>query len=484
MRDARFALVPVAVLALAAALSLPDAHAVLRAAPIAGGAEAPAAARPPATTAGGAGASGAAGAGAAAPAGGSAGTAAAADLDPDLVALYIDLHRNPELSLHEQKTAAKLAERLRRLGFEVTVGVGGTGVVGVLRNGAGPTVMLRTELDALPVEEKTGLPYASTVKARNDAGLEVPVMHACGHDVHMTVWAGTAARMAQARTSWHGTLVLIAQPAEEVVKGAKAMLADGLFTRFPKPDYVVALHDSPKVPAGKIGYTPGFILASSDSVDVTIYGKGGHGAAPQTTVDPVVIAARTIVAWQTIVSREKDPQEPAVVTVGSIHGGTKHNIIPDEVKLQLTVRTYSREVRRHVLDAIARIARGEAAAAGAAREPTVGVVESTPATYNDPKLTARVAAALGRQLGADNVVEVPREMASEDFSEYGLAGVPAVMVRLGAAEPAALAKAQAAGQELPSLHSSLFAPDRDPTLRTGVAAEMAMLLDLLGKPAG
>ncbi|HVR11420.1 MAG TPA: amidohydrolase [Thermoanaerobaculia bacterium] len=422
-------------------------------------------------------------AGAATTAGGAA-PAVSGDLDPDLVALYIDLHRNPELSLHEQKTAAKLAERLRRLGFEVTAGVGGTGVVGVLRNGTGPTVMLRTELDALPVEEKTGLAYASTVKARNDAGLEVPVMHACGHDVHMTVWVGTAVRMAQARSSWHGTLVMIAQPAEEVVKGAKAMLADGLFGRFPKPDYVVALHDTPKLPAGKVGFTPGFILASSDSVDVTIYGKGGHGAAPQTTIDPVVIAARTVLAWQTIVSREKDPQEPAVVTVGSIHGGTKHNIIPDEVKLQLTVRTYNREVRQRVLDAIARIAKAEAAAAGAEREPTVGVVESTPATYNDPKLTARVAAALARQLGAGNVVEAPREMASEDFSEYGLAGVPAVMVRLGAAEPAALAKAQAAGKELPSLHSSLFAPDRDPTLRTGVAAETAMLLDLLGKPAG
>ncbi|HXO29435.1 MAG TPA: amidohydrolase, partial [Thermoanaerobaculia bacterium] len=305
-----------------------------------------------------------------------AGSAATPALDPDLVAFYVDLHRNPELSMHEEKTAAKLAERLRRLGFEVTTGVGGTGVVGVLRNGAGPTVMLRTELDALPVEEKTGLPYASTVKARNDAGLEVPVMHACGHDVHMTVWVGTAARMVQERARWHGTLVLIAQPAEEVVKGAKAMLADGLYSRFPKPDYVVALHDSPKLPAGKLGYTPGYILASSDSVDVTIYGKGGHGAAPQTTVDPVVIAARTVLALQTIVSRENDPQQPVVVTVGSIHGGTKHNIIPDEVKLQLTVRAFNRQVRQHVLDSIGRIARAEAAAANAPREPEVTIVES------------------------------------------------------------------------------------------------------------
>jgi hippurate hydrolase len=419
-------------------------------------------------------------AGAAAPA---AAPAASAGVDPDLVAFYIDLHRNPELSLHEEKTAAKLAARLRRLGFEVVTGVGGTGVVGVLRNGAGPTVMLRTELDALPVEEKTGLPYASTARTKNDAGVDVPVMHACGHDVHMTVWAGTAARMAQARGSWSGTLVLIAQPAEEVVKGARAMLADGLFTRFPKPDFVVALHDDPKVAAGKLGVISGFSQASSDSVDVTIYGKGGHGAMPHTTIDPVLIAARTVVAWQSIVSREKDPLEPAVITVGSIHGGTKHNIIPDEVKLQLTVRTYKAEVRQRVLDAIARIARGEAAAAGAPREPTVAVVEGTAAVYNDPKLTARVAEALRRRFGADNVVDIKPEMTSEDFSQYGLAGVPVTMFRLGAAEPQALARATAAGVELPSLHSALYAPDRDPTLRTGVEAETAVLLDLLGKPA-
>src|ERR1700680_4972625 len=317
-------------------------------------------------------------------------------------ALYLDLHQHPELSKHVVQTAAKLANEIRQLGYEVTTGVGGTGVVGVLKNGAGPTVMLRTELDALPVTENTGLPFASTVRTKDDSGMEVPVMHACGHDVHMTVWVGTAARMVQERARWHGTLVLIAQPAEEVVKGAKAMLADGLYSRFPKPDYVVALHDSPKVPAGKIGHTPGYILASSDSVDVTIYGKGGHGAAPQTTVDPVVIAARTVLALQTIVSREKDPQEPAVVTVGSIHGGTKHNIIPDEVKLQLTVRTYDRKVRQQVLDAIARIARAEAAAAGAPREPAVAVVESTPSTWNDPKLNARGAGAPRPQVGADH----------------------------------------------------------------------------------
>jgi hippurate hydrolase len=406
----------------------------------------------------------------------------AAKADADMIALYIDLHSNPELSLHEVKTAAKLAERLRHLGFEVTTRVGGTGVVGVLRNGAGPTVMLRTELDALPVEEKTGLPYASTVKVPNDAGVEVPVMQACGHDVHMSVWAATAARMAQGKRAWRGTLILIAQPAEEVAKGAKAMLEDGLYTRFPKPDFVVALHDSPRVPAGSVSVTPGYVLSSADSVDITIYGKGGHGASPQTTVDPIVIAARTVLALQTIVSREKDPQEPAVVTVGSIHGGTKHNIIPDEVKLQLTVRTYKKEVRQHILDAITRIARAEAAAAGAPREPQVTLVESVHATYNDPKLTARLAAALRQRLGDDHVIDAAAEMASEDFSEFGLAGVPAALLRLGAADPAALAKAEAEGTSLPSLHSALFQPDRDPTLRTGVEAEITMLLDLLGKP--
>lgn len=426
---------------------------------------------------------GQAGGGAPAGASGVAGTGGGG-LDPDLVALYIDLHSHPELSLHEVETAAKLAERLRRLGFEVTTQVGGTGVVGVLRNGAGPTVALRTELDALPVEEKTGLPYASKVRVHNDAGLEVPVMHACGHDVHMTVWAGTAARMAASRQSWHGTLVMVAQPAEELVRGARAMLADGLFTRFPKPDYMLALHDSPRVEAGQVGFTSGFVLASSDSVDVVIHGRGGHGASPQATVDPVVIAARTVLALQTIVSREDDPLDPAVVTVGSIHGGTKHNIIPDEVKLEITVRTYRKEVRQHVLEAIGRIARAEAAAANAPREPDVKVVDSVPATYNDPRLTARMVTALRRRLGDANVIEGKPEMGSEDFSEYGLAGVPATILRLGAADPAALAEARAAGTELPSLHSALFAPDRDPTLRTGVEAEVAMLMDILGgKPA-
>ena len=413
---------------------------------------------------------------------GSAAPAAPASqtLSPDLRDFYIDLHRNPELSLHEEKTAAKVAARLRQAGFEVTTGVGGTGVVGVLKNGSGPTVMLRTELDALPVEEKTGLPYASTVRAKDDAGAEVSVMHACGHDVHMTALVGTAAEMARRKGDWHGTLILIGQPAEERIRGARAMLKDGLFTRFPKPDFVVALHDSPNLPAGQVGLTSGYALASSDSVDLTIYGKGGHGAYPQTTVDPVVIAARTVLALQTIVSRERDPQDPAVVTVGSIHGGNKHNIIPDEVKLQITVRAYKPEVRKHLLAAIERIAKAEAMAADAPREPAFAVIESTGATYNDPKLTARIATTFRRTLGDANVVDVAPQMGSEDFSEFGLAGVPAVQWSLGAGDPAQLEQLAAAGKQPPSLHSSLFAPDRDPTIATGIASEVAVLMDLLG----
>ncbi len=403
-------------------------------------------------------------------------------LSPDLRDFYIDLHKNPELSLHEEKTAAKIAERLRQAGFAVTTGVGGTGVVGVLKNGSGPTVMLRTELDALPVEEKTGLPYASTVKVKDDLGAEVSVMHACGHDVHMTSFVGTAAEMARKKASWHGTLVFIGQPAEERIRGARAMLQDGLFTRFPKPDFVVALHDNPNLPAGQLGVTSGYALASSDSVDLTIYGKGGHGAAPQATVDPIVIAARTILALQTIVARENSPQDPAVVTVGSVHGGNKHNIIPDEVKLQITVRAYKEEVRNHMLASIERIAKAEAAAAGAPKDPAFAVIESCHATYNDPKLDARIAAALRRSFGDKNVVDVPAQMGSEDFSEYGIAGVPAVIFHLGAAVPEKLKELQAAGKQPPSLHSSLFAPDRDPTITTGIAAEVAVLLDLLGKP--
>jgi len=275
-------------------------------------------------------------------------------LVPELERTYQDLHRTPELSQREVTTARKMAEKLRALGFDVTTGVGSTGVVGLLRNGAGPIVMLRTDMDALPVEEKTGLPYASRVVAKNDAGESVPVMHACGHDIHMTCWVGTATLLARARDRWRGTLMMVAQPAEETGAGARGMLAAGLFTRFPKPTFAVAIHDNADLPAGQVSYTPGFSLANVDSVDISVFGVGGHGAYPHTTIDPVVIASRIVLSLQTIVSRENNPLDPAVVTVGSIHGGTKHNIVPDEVKLQLTVRSYKPEVRERLLAAISR----------------------------------------------------------------------------------------------------------------------------------
>lgn len=401
---------------------------------------------------------------------------------PQVESLYLDLHRNPELSLHEEKTAAKMAENLRRLGFDVTTGVGGTGVVGVLRNGTGPTVMVRAELDALPVLEKTGLPYASKVTTKNDDGVEVPVMHACGHDLHMSVAIGTATLLAQNKDRWRGTFIFVGQPAEERVMGAAAMLKDNLFTRFPRPDFALTLHDTPDLPAGKVGYTSGYELSNADAVDVTIYGRGGHGAAPQLTVDPIVIAARTILAWQTIVSRENSPFDPALITVGSIHGGTKHNIIPDEVHLQLTVRSYKDKVRKHLLSSIERIAKAEAEAAGAEKPPLVQVSESTRAVYNDPALTQRVATAMKQILGAANVEEMPPIMASDDFSELGHAGVPSVDFWLGAVEPARFEAAKKSGEILPGLHSALFAPDREPSLRTGISSEMTAVLELLGKP--
>src|SRR5581483_11057162 len=337
---------------------------------------------------------------------------------PGVEALYMDLHRNPELSLHEEKTAARIAGELRKLGFDVTTGVGGNGVVGVLKNGAGPVVMVRAELDALPVPEKTGLAYASRVTTHDDQGVEVPVMHACGHDLHMSIAMGAASLLAQNKDRWQGTFIYVGQPAEERVGGAAPMLKDGLFTRFPKPDYALAVHDTSNLPAGEVGYTPGYSLANADSVDVIVYGRGGHGAAPQDTVDPIVIAARTILAWQTIVSRENNPQDTAVVTVGSIHGGTKHNIIPDEVHMQLTVRSYKDDVRRHLLSAIERIADAEAAAAGAEKKPMVTVSDGTPAVYNDPKLNQRIVGALEQALGSKNVVQQPPSMAADDFAHY------------------------------------------------------------------
>ncbi len=391
---------------------------------------------------------------------------------PGIEALYMHIHANPELGFHEQQTAAKLAARVKELGYDVTTGVGGTGVVALLKNGAGPVVMLRTELDALPVTEQTRLPFASKTPG---------VMHACGHDLHMAAWAGTAQWMAAHRDEWHGTLVLIGQPAEETGSGASAMLKDGLFVRFPKPDFAIALHDDDTLAAGVIGYHAGFFRAAADFT-VTIFGRGGHGAMPQNTVDPIVIAARTILAWQTIVSRENDPQSPAVITVGAIDGGTKNNIIPDQVRLLLSVRTFDPLVRKRVLAAIARIAKAEAEAAGAPRmpviEPTPGMVGDE-AVFNDPELTNRLAAALKKGMPAGDVVEMPAKMTSEDFSEYGRAGVKAALLHIGAVDPGKLAESRRTGIPVPAPHSPQWAPVRDVTLKAAVHAETIALLNLL-----
>ena len=410
-----------------------------------------------------------------------------------LLSTYKMLHAAPELSHYEAKTSAFLAGQLRALGFTVTENVGkysggpwqGYGVVAVMKNGAGPTVLMRSDMDALPVEEKTGLPYASTVKMKDDTGKEVSVMHACGHDIHITNLIGTAKMLAQLKDQWHGTLVLIGQPAEEVVNGARSLMADNLYTRFPKPDFIIGLHDSADIPAGKISYTPGYAMASSTSVDLTIRGLGGHGSKPEATKDPVVIAAQVVLALQTIVSRENSPLDPAVVTVGSIHGGTKHNIIPDEVTLQLTIRTYKEEVRRHILASIERIARGAAMAAGVPEDhmPVMKVgVDQAPSLYNDPALTERVAGVLGKALGVDNVIKGAPLMASEDFGTYSLdQQIPSCFLWLGAVDPAKVEASRKSGTPLPSLHSSLFAPLPEPTLRTGIKAMTSAVLDLMKK---
>jgi amidohydrolase len=412
-----------------------------------------------------------------------------------LVSTYKMLHAAPELSHHEEKSAAFVASQLRELGFTVTERVGkyavpewtSYGVVAVFRNGEGPTVLVRTELDALPVEEKTGLPYASSVKSKNDAGQEVSVMHACGHDIHMTSFIGAAKMLVALKAQWHGTLVMIGQPAEETVNGARAMLADGLYTRFPKPDFALALHDSGDVEAGKITYFPGYSMASATSVDLVVRGLGGHGARPEATKDPIVLASQIVLALQTIVSREKSALDPAVITVGSIHGGTKRNIIPDEVVLQLTIRTYKEEVRQQILASIERISKGMAQAAGLPedRAPVLKVIESenSPATYNDPELSERIAAAIGKTIGKDNVIKAQPLMVSEDFGYFSLDHrIPAFMFWLGAVEPAKVEAARKSGKPLPSLHSSLFEPQPEPTLRTGIKAMTSAVLELMKKP--
>ena len=405
---------------------------------------------------------------------------------PALFELYKELHARPELSFREEKTAARLAAELRRTGYEVTTGVGGHGLVAVLKNGPGPTLLLRTDLDGLPVKEMTGLSYASQTRVTDAEGNEVNTMHACGHDIHMTALAGAARVLHALKDRWQGTLVLIGQPAEERGGGAKAMLADGLFTRFPKPDFCLALHVGADQPAGTVGYIEGFALANVDSVDVTIRGVGGHGAFPQATRDPIVLAAQTILALQTIVSREVAPGEPAVVTVGSIHGGTKHNIIPEEVRLQLTLRSFTDEVREQTLAAVRRITRGLGQAAGLPEErmPIVTLGnEFTPATFNNPELTRRLTGVFKTWLGEGNVIPRKPVMGGEDFSRYGRTEdkIPICIFWLGAVNPEVVRDSLKAGKSLPSLHSSLFAPAPEPTIKTGVTTLTAAALELLGK---
>ncbi|MBO6505717.1 MAG: amidohydrolase [Kordiimonadaceae bacterium] len=400
-----------------------------------------------------------------------------------LEALYLHLHQNPELSFHEENTAARLALELRNTGYEVTENVGGHGLVAVLKNGEGPTLLIRADMDGLPVKEQTGLPYASQAKGFNDAGDEVSVMHACGHDVHMTSLVGTARAMAADRSGWSGTLVLIGQPAEERVGGAKAMLADGLYERFPKPDFNIALHTSASLPAGQVGLTAGYALANVDSVDIAIKGIGGHGAYPHTTKDPVVLASQIVIALQTLVSRETSPLESAVVTVGSIHSGTKHNIISSSAHLQLTVRSYTDEVRANLLSGIKRIAEAQAHSIGLPEElwPEVTYSEATPSTYNNPVLARRVADVLKDELGSDNVKELTPVMGAEDFAYFGRTedNIPSVIYWLGAVSEADAELAAAGEKKLPSLHSPFFAPDREPTLKTGTRSLTAVAKSLL-----
>ncbi len=388
----------------------------------------------------------------------------------DLEPLYQHLHSNPELSLNEEKTSTRLAEELEKTGLKVTRRVGGHGVVALLENGKGPTVLVRADMDALPVTEATALPYASRV-----AG----VTHACGHDVHMTCLVGAARVLKEIQSEWKGTVVFIAQPAEEKGQGAQAMLEDGLYTRFPKPDYALALHVDSQLPTGKIGYRSGPALANVDSVDLTIHGRGGHGAYPHLAVDPIVIGAEIVTALQTIVSRVVKPYETVVVTVGSFHGGTKHNIIPDQVKLELTVRSYTDEVRSEILEAIQRIAIQIARAHRAPKDPEVRVAESIPSTYNDPGLVERLLPVLQKAFGGENVVEKEPEMGGEDFSLYGRAGVPAFLFRVGSIPPERIAESERpGGKPLPSLHSSSYAPDPEPTIQNGVRALAACVLEL------
>ncbi|EOZ99005.1 N-acetyl-L,L-diaminopimelate deacetylase [Indibacter alkaliphilus LW1] len=403
---------------------------------------------------------------------------------PELDALYKELHQNPELSLQEKETSARIAEELRDLGYEVTEGIGGYGVVGIMKNGPGPVLLIRADMDALPMEEKTGLPYASTKKGVTNDGKETFIAHSCGHDIHMTVFIGTARLMQEFKDSWRGTLLMVGQPSEENGMGAWNMFNDGLYEKFPHPDFAIALHDDPFLPAGKVGYKAGPLMAGVDMMNVTVFGEGAHGAAPHTGIDPIVLSAQMIQAYQTIVSRRIAPTDPAVVTVGSIRGGSVHNIIPDEVTMQLTLRSYSPEVREEMISSIKRISDQFAKAAGLSdsKMPEYWIREPhTPALVNDEALTERMVEVFRANLGEENVKEVKAQMIGEDFSRFGLQArnIPISMFYLGATDPDFLEKAQAEGLEIPGLHSPQFAPLPEPTIKTGVKAMGVFAMEIL-----
>ena len=403
---------------------------------------------------------------------------------PALNSLYLHLHQNPELSYQEKNTGKRMAKELKALGYKVTENVGGSGVVGLFKNGKGPTLMIRADTDGLPIIEETGKDYASTVRVLDQHNKEVGVMHGCGHDIHMTSFIGTAQQLMQLKDKWQGTLMMVAQPAEEVGGGAKAMLKEGLYTKYAMPDHVIGLHVSASVPAGNVAIAPGYALANVDSVDISVKGKGGHGAYPHTTVDPVVLASRIVMALQTINSREISPLEPSVITVGSIHGGSKHNIISNEVKLQLTLRSYNRDVRNQQIAAIKRVTKGIAQSAGLSEDlyPQVYVheEESIPSTYNNPELAIKMKASIEQELGSENVQTSKPVMAGEDFGLFGRTehNLPITIFWLGGVEPSVYQKSLATGETLPSLHSSKFAPDYPLAVKTGVRAMTASALDI------
>ncbi|WP_226635698.1 amidohydrolase [Novosphingobium profundi] len=406
---------------------------------------------------------------------------------PSLMEIYRDLHAHPELSMQETRSAGIMAKAAREAGFEVTEGVGGTGIVAVMRNGEGPTVLIRADMDGLPVTEQTGLPFASKMKGVSTAGVESGIMHACGHDTHMTAWIETARLLSARREAWSGTLVMVGQPAEEMGTGARAMLADGLYSRFPKPDYALAFHDSAGMEAGKVGAAVGWALANVDSVDILVKGRGGHGAYPHTTIDPIVLASSIVMKLQTLASREIDPKDSVVVTVGSFHAGTKHNVISSSAKLELTVRSYSDETRAKLLEGIQRIARGEALAAGVPEEdlPEVSWKELyTRATWNSPEFTEETLGRLQAKMGADKVGELPSVMGGEDFGEYRRAdeeNIKSIIFWVGGVPEAAYQAAQEGGPPLPSLHSAFWAPEADKVIGSGAETLTLTALDILGK---